>query len=405
MKMQLLVIFKSYLLVLSLMLLSFRGAAQEFEKLHSKLFHHHNGSLNNFWYKVTVKKEATVAFLGGSITENSGWRNLIQDYLKETYPDVKFNFVDAGIASLGSLPHSFRLKQDVISKGQIDLLFFESAVNDAVNKTNILTQQRAQEGIIRQLYTSNPYCNIIFMAFADDEKLADYEAGKKPAEVEVHEKLAAYYHFPFINLAEEVYKRIKVGEFSWKEDFKDLHPSPFGQQIYFNSIKTLLQDNFKKSAIAGLKKRKLPKPLNTHNYADADYLRVDLAENLEGFKLNPAWKPADAVGTRNRFVDVTMLVGEQVGDSFTLNFKGSAIGIAIISGPDAGTITYQIDDGAEKTIDCFTQWSTQLHLPWYLMLDDELQEGKHRLKITINKARNKQANGNALRIVHFLVNN
>src|SRR5690606_2946741 len=117
------------------------------------------------------------------------------------------------------------------------------------------------------------------------------------------------------------------------------------------------------------------------------------------------WKPTDGVGTRNRFVNVPMLVGEQYGDSFTLNFKGSAIGIAIISGPDAGTITYQLDNGAEKTLNCVTEWSTQLHLPWYLMLDDELKKGKHQLKITINKAGPNADSGNALRIVHFLVNN
>ncbi|ULT41939.1 SGNH/GDSL hydrolase family protein [Niabella defluvii] len=155
-----------------------------------------------------------------------GWRNMVGRFLTEYYPGARFRFINAGIPSLGSLPHAFRLQNDVLSKGRIDLLFIESAVNDLVNRTPAITQQRALEGIIHHSLTANPYMNIVLMGFADEFKIADYSAHKTPAEIRLHQELALHYQVPFINLAAEVYERIGNKELSWQDDFKDLHPSP-----------------------------------------------------------------------------------------------------------------------------------------------------------------------------------
>lgn len=373
-------------------------------KLNSESFIYHYGNLSNTFYAIGKRKEATIAFLGGSITEGGGWRNMVQAYLRETWPKVKFHFIDAGISSLGSLPHSFRLNQDVLSKGKVDLLFLETAVNDLANQTAKLTQQRALEGIVRHAHASNPYMNVVLLAFADEDKLADYAAGKVPQEVAVHDQIAKYYRLPFINLAEEVYKRITAGEFTWKDDFKDLHPSPFGHTLYFNSIRQLFQESIAKKMPVKRVRIPLPVALDAFNYGKGDYLDVKRAVNLHGFVLDPSWKPADQTPTRNGFVNVPMLVGTHPDDSFELPFNGTAIGIALISGPDAGSISYSIDGKEAKDLDYFTQWSSSLHLPWYLMLADELSPGKHVLKVTINKEHSLKSTGTALRIVHFLVN-
>ncbi|MGV8880263.1 MAG: GDSL-type esterase/lipase family protein [Sphingobacteriaceae bacterium] len=374
------------------------------QKLKSESFIYNYGNLSNTFYAIGIKKQATIAFLGGSITEGGGWRNLVQAYLRETWPDVKFHFIDAGISSLGSLPHSFRLNQDVLSKEKVDLLFLETAVNDLANQTAKLTQQRALEGIVRHAHISNPYMDVVLLAFADEDKLADYAAGKVPQEVALHDQIAKRYHLPFINLAEEVYKRIAAGEFTWKDDFKDLHPSPFGHTLYFNSIRALFQQSIAKKMPVKRVRMPLPVSLDAFNYGKGDYLDIKQAVKLQGFVLDPSWKPADQTSTRNGFVNVPMLVGTHPGDSFELPFNGTAVGIAIISGPDAGSISYSVDGKAAKNLDYFTQWSNSLHLPWYLMLADELSPGNHVLKVTINTAHSPNSLGNALRIVHFLIN-
>jgi len=363
------------------------------------------GDLANTLYQIKTKKSANVVFYGGSITFNPGWRDKVSQYLQETYPATKFNFLNAGIPSLGSLPHAFRINQDVLSKGKVDLLFLETAVNDHGNGTNQQTQRRALEGIIRHTLKANPHANIVMMAFVDPDKIKEYNQGKIPAEVQLHQDLAKLFHLPFINLAKEVTDRINAGEFTWARDFKDLHPSPFGQEIYFRTIKQLLLEDLAKSTPAKIKPSYLPKQIAPFAYIDGNYLSINQAKALNGFTLNPSWKPADNVGTREGFVNVPMLVGEKAGDSFELPFSGQVIGLGIIAGPDAGKIKYSIDGKEYPELELFSPWSNSLHLPWYLLLDDELTTGKHLLKLEISANKNNRSKGTACRIVYFLATN
>ncbi|WP_247235992.1 SGNH/GDSL hydrolase family protein [Telluribacter sp. SYSU D00476] len=366
-----------------------------------------NRGLTNAYQTFISTGKGTVAFLGGSITHNPGWRDKVSRYLQERFPGTQFTFIAAGIPSLGSTPHAHRFQRDVLAKGTPDLLFVESAVNDRTNGFSEQAQVRALEGILRQAYAANPKLNVVLMAFADPDKFGDYDQGKEPVEVAVHRRVAAYYGAPFINLSQEVYDRLKVAEFSWKYDFKDLHPSPFGQEIYFQTMKDLLKQE--PPAGVAVQSITLPAPLDRFAYEKGNYRPVSEARDTKGFSLNPSWKPQGQVGTkpggtRAGFVEVPVLVGEEAGASLTFDFNGRAVGIAVVSGPDAGTISYSIDGKKPQQLDLFTQWSQQLHLPWYLMLADELKPGKHTLKLTIADTKNPASAGNACRIVYFLVN-
>lgn len=99
-----------------------------------------------------------------------------------------------------------------------------------------------------------------------------------------------------------------------------------------------------------------------------------------------------------------MLVATTPGASFALPFTGTAAGIAVVAGPDAGIIEYSIDGGAVTAKDLFTENSSGLHLPLYLLLGDGLTHGPHVLKITVAASHNPQSTGTACRVVHFLVN-
>ncbi len=377
--------------------------------LNSTVFIQEYGRLDNTLFRIKQEKHLTVAFLGGSITDmqlsnGEGWRDRVGAYLQQAYPGTQFELINAGIPSLGSLPHAFRLQQDVLDKGRIDLLFVESAVNDHVNGTNETTQRRALEGIVRHALTANPYMNIVLMAFADEDKMADYRAGHVPVEIQVHRSVAEKYRLPFINLAEEITRRIDHGEFNWKNDFKDLHPAAFGHQLYFNTIRTLLDDAFSSPVPARLVKQILPSAAEPFCYAHGRYAPLTAQVSTQGFALIPSWTPADSVHTRKGFVNVPAWVATQPGASFEWRFTGNAAGIAIVSGPDAGIIHYRIDEGEEKTVDLFTQWSKGLHLPWYLLLGDGLGKGDHVLHIRLSNEHNSQSKGSACRIVHLLVN-
>ena len=368
-------------------------------------FYHVRNGLVDFYKKLNNRKEVTVAFLGGSITHNPGWRPMVCGYLRERYPDVKFHFISAGIPSLGSLPHAFRLHRDVLDSGKVDLLFLEAAVNDRVNGTDSLMQVRDLEGIVRHAKKSNPLMDMILMEFADPYKNKDYDEGKVPVEVTNHELVADHYHIPSINLAKEVHDKIANHEFSWEGDFKDLHPAPFGQQLYFENIKSLLNDCLKAYLSASNKPvTRLPSPLNDNSFNNGIYLDVNNARYQAEWQLIADWSPADSVGTRPGFVHVPVLANTATDEELTLPFRGTAVGIAVVSGPDAGIISWRIDKSPEKTIDLFTEWSPGLHLPWYVLLGSALVPGNHILHIKVTKDHNKKSKGGACRIVHFLVN-
>ncbi|MBN2311101.1 MAG: SGNH/GDSL hydrolase family protein, partial [Candidatus Hydrogenedentes bacterium] len=192
--------------------------------------------------RIRFEREHTgrVAFLGGSITYNPGWRTMLVEHLEARFPDTEFDFIHAGIPSMGSTPGAFRLARDVLSAGRIDLLFVEAAVNDQVNGRTPAEHVRGMEGIVRHARIDNPSVDIVMMHFVDPEKIEAINRGETPEPVANHERVAAHYGTPSIDLAREVTERIRAGEFTWDDDFVDLHPSPFGQGVYYRSIVRLL---------------------------------------------------------------------------------------------------------------------------------------------------------------------
>ncbi|MCX2453963.1 SGNH/GDSL hydrolase family protein [Pedobacter sp. PLR] len=351
------------------------------------------------------QKTATVAFLGGSITYNPGWRNKVAAELQSRFPATKFHFIAAGIPSLGSLPHAFRFKRDVLDFGKVDLLFLEAAVNDEANGTDSLTQVRSLEGIVRHAKENQPDIDIVMMSFADPDKTKTYSEGKIPVPVNNHELVAGHYGLPSINLAKAVHDRMANQEFSWAQDFKDLHPSPFGQELYFKAIQRLLQDAIKMQTDTDEKpKIFIPAALNQGSFSNGHYIGIENAKISNRWSLQQNWKPEDGKSTRKGFVHIPMLCSTEPGSELSLDFTGNAIGLAVVSGPDAGILTYSIDNGPEKQLDLYTKWSKSLHLPWYLLLDTDLNDGPHQLKLKISASKNESSLGNSCRIAYFLGN-
>ena len=368
-------------------------------------FHVLRSDFQQSFLKFKNEKKGVVAFMGGSITESDGWRNKVCQYLKEKFPETAFEFINAGIASTGSTPGAFRLSSEVLAKGKIDLLFEEAAVNDRTNGFDSLAQIRGMEGIVRQAKRSNPKMDIVLLHFVDPEKLIDYQQGVIPSEIQNHERVAEHYQVNSIHLAKEVFERIKNKEFTWADDFKDLHPSPFGQEVYFQSIKTFLNNAFNPVQKNDVNTAyTLPNILNDGSYDKARYLSIKNAEIKSDFLMVDSWKPKDGAGTRKQYVNIPALIGEKPDATFQLEFTGNTIGICVASGPDAGIISYSIDGKPFKKLDLFTVWSENLHLPWYLMLGQSLNEKKHILRVRILSEKNQKSKGNACRILHFLVN-
>lgn len=374
--------------------------------LESHNYHLLRNKLQNARLVFEREKRGRVAFLGGSITYNPGWRDSICNYLQKRFPETKFEFIAAGIPSMGSTPGAFRFERDVLAKGRVDLLFEEAAVNDRTNGFSSETQVLGMEGIVRHALESNPSMDVVLMYFVDPEKMEEYRKGVVPAEIRNHEKVAAHYGVSSINLAREVTDRIDNGEFSWSRDFRDLHPSPFGQQVYYRSMKTFLDQCWSNALAkeAVITAPSLPEKLASGCFNRGKLIPASRFKPGKGWHLVQDWKPADGTGTRSDFTNVPMLVSEGVNGIMSFDFEGNAAGIAVAAGSDAGEIEYRIDRNPWQKQDLFTQWSSQLHLPWFYTLTCNLIPGKHRLQIRVIPEKNPQSKGNFCRIRYFYVN-
>ena len=374
------------------------------EPLDGMQFYNIRDGFSNSYLKFNAGGEATVAFLGGSITDSTGWRTNMQTYLREKFPQTNFTFINAGIPSTDSTLGAFRVQKDVLAKGNVDLLFVEFAVNDEDNKRSETESIKGMEGILRQAYSANPYMDICVLHFSDPNKHDQYNTNEDhhmPV-IDAQEKAVSHYNVTSLDLAKEVSARIAHGELTW-EEFGGKHPSALGHKIYSDGIIRVLESSWE-TASGSQTAKALPGLLNEHSYTSARYEDIAQANLINGFQYVENWEPTDGVETRKGFVNVPMLESSEIGAQLTYTFTGTDIGILLPAGPDIGDILYSVDGGEEKTRSLYTSWSGSLHIPFVFMLETELEYGEHTITITAAETKNQNSKGNAVRIQSFLVN-
>ncbi len=343
-------------------------------------------------------KQGRVAFLGGSITYNGGWRDSVANYLKKKFPGTVFEFINAGIPSVGSDMHGFRLRRDVLEKGKVDLLFFESAVNDTTNKVASLVRTRAYEGIVRQARRANPEMDIVFYYFADASFYENVKAGKPVAPIADYEKVANPYGIPSLNLAQYVAER-----YTWAEFGGDVHPGAFGQSIYARNMIRMLDAAFALTVTAAPVAHIPALPLDSLCFQQGHTDSISKGKIVTGWKRVESWTPT-AGGTRDGFFKLPVLESTAPGDTLTYAFTGTAVGIVVPAGPDVGMLEYAIDGKVMGTQDQFTPWSSGLNIPWTYIFSKDLAKGAHELRLVTAPGKNAQSTGHACRIIRFVVN-
>ena len=133
-------------------------------------------------------------------------------------------------------------------------------------------------------------------------------------------------------------------------------------------------------------------------------VEVQIKNETDGWSYTSSWTPDDKSSTREGYVNVPMLIGSEPGKVLKFPFTGPTVGIAVAAGPDAGIIEYSIDGEEWESVDLFTKWSGNLHLPWYLTLGDGLKKTSHLLRIRLSNNKNEASIGTVCRIRYFFVN-
>jgi len=372
--------------------------------LQQNWFELHDG-LKNSQYIFETTKKGTVAFVGGSIT-GMPWRKKVMENLKRRFPSTDFDFILAGVGSTGTMYGSFRLDRDVIKKGKVDLMFEEAAVNDVAIGRTIDQTARGMECIVRRARRANPDMDIVMMHFACPDKLEDYENGKTPEVIQSFDKVAEHYEVPTLDITKEIYERIKREEFTWKDDIKGVHPSPFGQQLYADSIERLLDEAWS-DAPRPVVAHAMPEKLDPASYSEGKLFAPRIAKKLNGFAVQTNYDAtAEGGKVREGWNERPQLIGHHPGDSFDLPFNGSAVAIQVIAGPHAGIIEHSVDGSAWVEQDLFVEKNSfKLHLNRIYILREGLDpEKKHTLTVRISEKRNELSKGNNCRIVYFGLN-
>lgn len=362
------------------------------------------GDLANSRIAMEKDHHATVAFMGGSITEMNGYRPMVCDLLKKRFSQTTFNFIDAGISSTCSTTGAMRLQRDVLKDQAVDLFFIEFAVNDDQDAMHTREECiRGLEGIIRHARRVNPNMDIVVTFFVNPGMLKTLQAGKTPLTIEAHSAVAEHYQVPTINLAREAAEEISAGKLTWQQ-YGGVHPAPYGNAICARMIDALFNRAWRAPLPpdATPTPHPMPQPLDPLNYERGRFIDPADAKIASGWTLGvPDWKSLRG-GKRSRYTSLPMLCATEPGAALELKFDGTAVGAFVSAGPDAGELEAAIDGGPSILVNLLHHYSSDLHYPRTVMFATNLKPGPHVL--TLRVAEKTASSGHAARIMEFVAN-
>ena len=363
------------------------------------------GSLANSQETFRTTKQGRVAFLGGSITENTtGHTAMIPAWLRERFPETTFTFFNAGIGSTCSHTGAFRLERDLLSQGPLDLLFVEFAVNDNQDAGHDRVQAiRGMEGILRHVRRVSPSTDIVMIDFVNPEMLATYLKGEIPVSVAAHEAVAERYEIPSANVGSALAAEIAAGRKTWDQDYGGTHPNPAGYRFASDLIISVLSRAWDQPGTQG--PHALPEPLDPHSFGKGKFLDPGTAAWMGGWTSGPCGPELLPMGgIRDRYRKETLTVASEPGAMLTISFQGDALGVFVLAGPDAGIIESCVDDGPFVSHDLYHHYSSGLNYPRTVMLHQGLSPGPHQAILRVAPTKNDASKGHRIAIVQFTVN-
>lgn len=353
-----------------------------------------NGWANFFAKAETPGADVRIAYFGGSITAQSGWRPKTLAHFQKTYPKTKFSEINAAIGGTGSDLGVCRLKTDVLDH-RTDLVLVEFAVNDGGASPEQI--YRCMEGIVRQIWRAAPQCDIGFVYTLTEALAPAMLEGKFQRSASAMERIADHYGIPSIHLAMEVARLAKEGRLVWKAPLPktdaekqavgdkfifapdSVHPHPeTGHELYLQAVVRSLEPIRAASQKGGA--HALAAPFTASNYEAAKLLPVSAAKLSAGFVALDPKTDAYAKKWANRLP--VLYRGAQAGETLTFKFKGTRCAIYDVIGPNSGQLRITLDDRAPEVRSRFDAYCTYDRLSTFLV-GSELADTVHTVKIEL----------------------
>ncbi|MBN1818434.1 MAG: hypothetical protein JW828_13820 [Sedimentisphaerales bacterium] len=350
--------------------------------------------LPNVLDKLNEGGSVRIAYLGGSITAQSGWRVKALEWFRQTYPQSQVGEINAAIGGTGSDLGVYRLEYDVL-RHKPDLLFVEFAVNDGGTAPEQI--YRSMEGIVRKIWRADPTTDICLVYTLVEGMCGDLQQGRYPPAAGAMERIADHYGIPSIHMGLEVARltaRNKV-VFTGKQPSTDAERETLGDRIVFSPdgvhpyVETghelylqAVVRSMKKIAGKGRKgAHPLRDPFVPDNWENATMVPLQPAMLSEGWiKLDPQSHPL-----ARRFADrmPVLYKASQPGQTIRFRFRGTAAEMYDLLGPDGGQVIVRVDDQDPVVKPRFDAYCTYHRLAT-LTVARGLKEGIHTVELEIH---------------------
>lgn len=220
----------------------------------------------------------------------------------------------------------------------------------------------------------------------------DLGKGRIPRVMEVYERLADHYGIPSIHLGLKIVERAIAGEVAWrsgetvdtggKYNFGSdgIHPhKATGCAAYAGAIGRSLPELERPAHMPREPLLLLPDFIDPTNYEAAKLVTPDQATVSAGVN---KISPDTAKG--KPYERVTGYLARRPGDTFTLRFYGSFLGIAMMVGPFSGDLVASLD-GAPREVTVFDTFCYRPNgrMGFYVLYDD-LDKANHTLLLDVS---------------------
>lgn len=353
------------------------------------------GGLPNVFARLERGDAVRIAYLGGSITAQAGWRPRTLAWFQQGFPKAEVSEINASVAGTGSDLGVFRLRGDVLDH-KPSLLFVEFAVNDRdASPTQIV---RTMEGIVRQTWRADPATDVCFVYTLEDQMVPVLQQGRLPLAVSAMERVADHYDIPSIHLGLEVVKLAGEGRLVMKADPKtDAEKTALADKIIFSRdgrhpdlesghefyVRALVRSMGVIRAAGTPGPHMLPSPLVPDNWENAKIVPIKPS------MLSTGWEKLDAAED-----ELAKRFGSRLPElwrtrapaaTLTFKFKGTGVGIYNVIGPDAGQVEVTLDDQPVRRLALFDAYCDSFRVQ-KLAIAAQLADTVHTVRIVVSDA-------------------
>ncbi|HPD32536.1 MAG TPA: discoidin domain-containing protein [Phycisphaerae bacterium] len=330
---------------------------------------HRGNGLANVFAKLNSGHSVKIAYIGGSVTEMTGYRNNVTSWFNSKYPG-RITEINAGWSGTGSLIGAMRYARDVLAQNP-DLVFIEFAVND-LPEDPVSFIERNSEGMVRQSWTQNSMADVCFIETIAYYNEPAYLAGYYPNSVQAHYNVCDHYGVSSVNVGWALYEHVLAGT-PWESltiDGDRVHPNASGSQIYSNAIVSYLESERVRGAAAAA--HNLPSPRT-------DY-PVTSSTITDWVTVSPL--PSGWTAHYNEFGVPSFIQSSTAGSQVSIGFTGPSAAVKIVVSGDSGPrLYYSVDGGAFATAYLAVNGYTYL---WALPVAKNLSTGSHTLTIRVD---------------------